>query len=424
LFARVDLAKLETDDALVNGLTFRKKRVSAPNDALAGVRILDLTKVLAGPLCTQYLSDLGADIIKVEPTGSGDETRRWPPFRGGQGAVFLSANRNKRSIAVDLKTESGRAVVHRLAASADVFIESYGTGVVERLGVGYDTIRAIKPDIVYCSISGFGRSGALKNGLGYDVILQAYSGMMGMTGEKGSGPVRIPISPIDQMTGLHAMSGILAALISRQKTRTGTCIEVSLYESALALLGYSLQIYWEKGVLPEKNGSGHESLCPYQAFDASDKPMLLGIANDNLWRRFCSVANLSGAVDDPRFATNPARVANFGATIALVQGVLRTRSCDDWVATLIAAGIPCAPINTLQDALDNPHTADRGIVLDYEHPELGVLKTIAHPVTFDGAKSAVRSPPPLLGAHSDEILREIGFDDAEIGRLKAAGAIA
>ncbi len=397
--------------------------MSAPNDALAGVRILDLTKVLAGPLCTQYLSDLGAEVIKVEPTGSGDETRRWPPFRNGQGAVFLSANRNKRSIAIDLKTDAGRAVVHRLAETADVFIESYGTGVVERLGVGYNTIRTIKPDIIYCSISGFGRTGTLKNGLGYDVILQAYSGMMGMTGEKGSGPVRIPISPIDQMTGLHAMSGIMAALISRQKTKAGTYIEVSLYESALALLGYSLQIYWEKGVLPEKNGSGHESLCPYQAFDASDKPMLLGIANDNLWRRFCTVAGLTDAVGDPRFATNPARVANFAATIALVQDALRKRTCADWIEALIAAGIPCAPVNTLQDALDNPHTADRGIVLDYEHPELGALKTIAHPVTFDGCKRPVRSPPPLLGAHSDEILREIGYADTDIGKLKADGAI-
>ncbi len=391
---------------------------------LAGIRVLDLTKVLAGPLCTQYLGDLGAEVIKVEPPGGGDETRHWPPLRGGEGAVFLSVNRNKRSIVVDLKTAAGQEVIHRLAATSDVLVESFGTGVVERLGIDFETIRRIRPDMIYCSISGFGRTGPAKDAPGYDVILQAYSGIMSMTGEKGSGPIRIPISPIDQTTGLHAYAAILAALFERQATGEGCQIEVSLYESAVALLGYSLQTFWENGTLPEKNGSGHASLCPYQAFETADQPILLGIANDRLWGRFCAEAGLQGAADDPRFQTNPARVANFAETIALVQSALRTRSCKDWLSAMRRIGVPCAPINTLQDLMADPHAAERGLFIEYEHPDLGSLKTVAYPVTLNGAKMEVRSPPPMLGQHTMPVLEELGYSRDELERLEASGAIA
>jgi formyl-CoA transferase len=235
--------------------------------------VLDLSKVLAGPLCAQYLGDLGADIIKVETIGQGDETRGWPPFPApGLGAVFLSANRNKRSIAVDLKTEKGREIVHALAKSADIAIESFGTGVAERLGIDAATLRPLNDRLIHCSISGFGRSGPLKNSPGYDVILQAFSGIMSMTGDEGGGYVRSPISPIDQMTGVHAFSGVMALLYARERTGQGGTIQVSLFETALGLLGYNLQTYWERGVQPPKCGSSHESLCPYQAFEAADGP--------------------------------------------------------------------------------------------------------------------------------------------------------
>ena len=286
---------------------------------LAGKRVLDFTKVLAGPLCTQYLSDLGAEVIKIEPTEVGDETRRWPPFRQGQGAVFLSVNRNKHSLAVDLKTPEGQAVVRRIARTADIAIESFGTGVAERLGIDYAALKAEKPDLVYCSISGFGRTGPRAGSPGYDVILQAFSGVMSLTGEPGGGPIRSPISPIDQTTGMHALSGILAALLHRDQTGEGTYLEVSLFETAVGFLGYNLQSFWERGVQPEKCGSGHESLCPYQAFEASDAPMMIGIANDNLWRRFCRAVGREELIDDPRFRTNPDRVANFDVTVGLVQ---------------------------------------------------------------------------------------------------------
>ena len=389
---------------------------------LSGVKVLDLTKVLAGPLCTQYLADLGADVIKIEPP-EGDETRNWPPKRADLGAVFLSVNRNKRSISVDLKTAEGREIVHRLARQSDVVVESYATGVTERLGVDYGTLRKLRPNVIYCSISGFGRTGPLRNSPGYDVILQAYAGIMAMTGEKGSGPVRIPISPIDQTTGLNAYGAVLAALLDQRRTNEGCHIEVSLYESAIALLGYPLQIFWEKGILPDKNGSGHESLCPYQAFETADKPMLLGVANDGLWRRFCQVANIPSAVDDPRFKSNPDRVRHSAETIEFVQNVLRTKSCGDWIAALLKVGIPCAPINTLDDLMADPHVAARGMFLDYQRPELGALKSVAYPVTFDGAKAELRMPPPFLGEHTYSVLSELGYAPSEIDALMARRAV-
>jgi crotonobetainyl-CoA:carnitine CoA-transferase CaiB-like acyl-CoA transferase len=390
---------------------------------LTGIRVLDLTKVLAGPMCTQYLGDLGAEIVKIEPLEVGDETRQWPPFRGGTGSVFLSCNWNKKSVAVDLKTPSGREVVHRLARCSDVVVESFGTGVSQRLGVDYESLRPLNEKLIYCSISGFGRTGPLANALGYDVILQAFSGIMSMTGEKGGGPVRSPFSPVDQTTGIHASSGILAALINRTKTGEGAYLEVSLFETAVAFLGYNLQIYWEKGVLPEKCGSGHESLCPYQAFDALDKPVLVGIANDNLWRRFCRAVGKDQWIDDPRFRTNPDRVKNWAATVGAVQKLVRLKPCDDWVSLLTEIGVPCAPINSIEDMLSHEHTLARGIVLDYDHPELGALKTIAQPIVFNGGKRSAGTPPPHHGQSTREVLASLGYSQVEIDSMRDAGII-
>jgi crotonobetainyl-CoA:carnitine CoA-transferase CaiB-like acyl-CoA transferase len=391
---------------------------------LTEIRVLDFTKVLAGPLCTQYLGDLGADVIKVEPGIVGDETRRWPPFRGDTGAVFLSANRNKRSLAVDLKTAAGKEIARKLARTADVIVESYGTGVAERLGIDYESLKREREDIIYCSISGFGRTGPLKDNLGYDVILQAFSGIMSMTGENGGGPIRSPFSPIDQCTGLHAMTGIMAALLERGRTGRGCYLEVSLFETAVAFLGYNLQTFWEKRTLPNKCGSGHESLCPYQAFDANDSPILLGIANDNLWGRFCKAVNRADLAMDPRFTSNATRVAHFDETVNVVQSIIATRSRNEWLELLTSIGVPCAPINTLSDLLDHPHTAARNILLDYEHPELGALKSVAQPIVFDGAERRVDRPPPLHGSHSRQILGEIGYPEELIDRLVKDGTVA
>ena len=391
---------------------------------LTGIRVLDLSKVLAGPLCAQYLGDLGAHIIKVETVGQGDETRGWPPFPApGLGTVFLSANRNKRSIAVDMKTEKGREIVHALARSADVAIESFGTGVAERLGIDAATLRSLNDRLIHCSISGFGRSGPLKNSPGYDVILQAFCGIMSMTGDEDGGHIRSPISPIDQMTGVHAFSGILALLYAREKTSKGGAIQVSLFETALGLLGYNLQTYWERGVQPPKCGSSHESLCPYQAFDAADGPIMIGVANDNLWRKFCAVVGLSAFVDDPRFRTNADRVAHRKETVGHVLSAIAQHAVAYWNDTLAGVGVPCAPINSIAQLLDHPHTRASGIIVEYEHQIAGRLKGVGHPVLINGAERQAGLPPPVLGQHTDDVLGEMGLSSEMIGELRRARVI-
>jgi crotonobetainyl-CoA:carnitine CoA-transferase CaiB-like acyl-CoA transferase len=386
---------------------------------LDGVRVLDLSKVLAGPLCAQYLGDLGAEVIKVEAVGQGDETRGWPPFPApGLGTVFLSANRNKRSIAINMKSEQGRALVHALAKSADVAIESFGTGVAERLAIDADSLRALNDRLIHCSISGFGRSGPLKNSPGYDVILQAFSGVMSMTGDEAGGYIRSPISPIDQMTGVHAFSGILACLLAREKSGRGASIQVSLFDTALGLLGYNLQTFWERGVQPAKCGSSHESLCPYQAFEAADGPIMIGVANDNLWRKFCAVAGLESIVDDPRYRTNADRVTHRAETLHHVKSAIAMRTVEQWNAALNEVGIPCSPINTLAQLLEHPHTKASEVIMQYDHAQAGRLNCVGHPVTFVGKERNAGLPPPLLGQHTDEILREMGLPATSIAELR------
>lgn len=385
---------------------------------LTGLTVVDFSKVLAGPLCAQYLGDLGATVIKVEAYKDGDDTRRWPPFRGQDGTVFLSANRNKRSIALDLKRASGQEIARKLVRNADIVVESFGPGVPKRLGIDYETLRADNPRLIYCSISGFGRRGPLANGKGYDVILQAFSGMMSITGEPEGAPSRSPFSPVDQATGFHAVTGILAALLNREKTGQGALVETSLFDTSLSFLAYFLQGYWEKGAQPAKSGSGHESLCPYQAFQTADRFVLLGVANDALWRQFCSIANLDGIVDDPRFRTNADRVRNRAATVGLVQTVMVTRTCDEWVRVLGAAGIPAAPINSFADVTEHPHTKASGMVIEYEHRTHGTLKTIGQPILFDGERNQPSSPPPLHGEHTASILANLGYSQADIARLE------
>jgi crotonobetainyl-CoA:carnitine CoA-transferase CaiB-like acyl-CoA transferase len=394
---------------------------------LQGLKVLDLSKVLAGPLCAQYLGDMGADVIKVE-SPDGDETRGWPPFHVDAdgtrtGAIFLSANRNKRSIAVDLRQRAGQAVVQRLADAADVVIESFGPGVAERLGVDAATLRARNPRLVCCSISGYGKVGPMRDGKGYDVILQAFSGMLSLTGEPGGAPVRSPFSPVDQATGLHALAGILALLNERHRTGVGGSVEAALFDTATAFLGYFLQSYWERGTEPQRAGSGHESLCPYEAFDTADKPLILGVANDGLWRSFCTLAGLQDWVDRPGFATNAERVQNRAETVALVRAVLARRTRDAWLPLLAEAGIPSSPLHTLGELSAHPHTQASGMVQQLHDDQLGAWRTVSQPLRFDGARALTRTAPPRCGADGNQVLADAGFSADEVAALVAAGAV-
>ncbi|MBL8331873.1 MAG: CoA transferase [Rubrivivax sp.] len=394
---------------------------------LQGLRVLDLSKVLAGPICAQYLADMGADVIKVE-SPDGDETRAWPPFRVDaegrrNGAIFLAANRNKRSLALDLRRPEGRDVVRRLAARSDVVIESFGPGVAARLGVDAETLHAAHPRLVCCRISGYGSVGPMRDGKGYDMVLQAFCGLTSMTGERDGPPVRAPYSPVDQATGAHAMGGILALLLERHRTGRGGIVDASLFDTATALASYYLQGLWIHGREPERSGSGHESLCPYQAFDTADRPIILGVANDGLWQRFCQAAGLQDWADRPGFATNAERVTRRAETVALVQAALRTRTRDDWLARLNDAGIPCSPLHSLGELASHPHTAASGMLRSHHDPRLGDWRSVAQPLRFDGERSARAEAPPACGADSEAVLREAGLSEAEIGRLRADGVL-
>ncbi|HTQ01646.1 MAG TPA: CaiB/BaiF CoA-transferase family protein [Casimicrobiaceae bacterium] len=380
---------------------------------LSGVRVIDFSKILAGPLCTQYLADLGAEVIKVEPIGTGDDTRHWPPFEDGVGTVFLSVNRNKQSLAIDLKSPTGLEACRRLAKISDVAVESFSPGVAERLGVGYEDLKAINPRIVYCSISGYGTVGPMRDGKGYDVILQAFTGMLSITGEPGGNPVRSPFSPVDQGTGLHAVIGILGGLLECKRTGRGVKVEASLFDTAVSFLGYFLQGYWKRGAEPERPGSGHESLCPYQVFETSDHPLILGVANDTLWQAFCKVANVPEIAGLPQFRTGADRVQHRVACVTLVQDILRQRPREEWLRELDAAGIPCSPVNTLGELSAHPHTRESGMVFDYGPS----LKGVAPAVRVDGDRPGLRDPPPKLGAQSVDALRVAGYAQEEIDRM-------
>lgn len=394
---------------------------------LSDVKVLDLSKVLAGPLCAQYLGDMGAEVIKVESPVQPDETRVWPPLRevrdARYGAVYLSANRNKRSLALDMTSADGRVILAELVKWADVVIASFGPGVAEKLGLDARTLRAANPRLVYCQISGYGSVGPMREGKGYDVILQAFTGMLSITGEPGGAPMRSPFSPVDQATGMHALSGILAALHRRHRTGLGGLVEAALFDTATGFLAYFLQSYWERGTEPVKPGSGHESLCPYQAFETADKPLILGVANDTLWRAFCQIAGLNEVVDDPRFATNVMRVQHRAETVALVAQVLQKNTRDHWLGAFDQAGIPCSPLHTLGELSEHAHTHESGMRFEYEHPELGTVRSIAQPLRFDGERTPLRRHAPSLGEHNLDILRQLGFSAGTILKFQRSGSV-
>ena len=390
---------------------------------LENIKVVDLTRTLAGPFCTQNLADMGADVVKIEEPNDGDETRKWPPIWNGESTQFLSFNRNKRSLSVNLKSDEGLAIVKKLAAGADIMIESFRAGTLARFGLGYDDIRAVNPDIIYCTISGYGRTGPMASKPGYDLIIQAYSGLMHLTGEPDGAPQRVGFSLVDLFTGMLAFGSIVTALYHRDQTGEGQLIDAALLDGQVAAMSYHATGYIGTGVEPHRLGSGHPSLVPYQSFPASDGYFILGVANPNLWERFCHAIGHTELKDDPKFATNPDRVAHRAEMIDLLNGVFATNTVAHWVKVIDDAGVPVGPINKTSDVVADAQVKARDMFLPIDHPNVPDLRVPNSPIKLQGTPARLRRPPPLLGQHNDEVLAELGYAAADIAVLKNAGVI-
>jgi crotonobetainyl-CoA:carnitine CoA-transferase CaiB-like acyl-CoA transferase len=370
---------------------------------LEGVRILDLSRVLAGPYATMMLADLGADVLKIEHPERGDDTRHWgPPFAGSESAYFLSVNRNKRSASVDLKDPDGLEKVKKLAASADVLIENMRRGALEKLGLGYETLKETNPGLVYCSITGFG-PGEDEERPGYDFLIQARGGIMGITGFPDSEPTKVGVAIADMVCGLQAAMAVLAALYRRNDTDEGARIEVPLFESQLSWLANRAQAYLVSGEDAGRLGNAHPSIVPYQTFDASDKKIALAVGNDAQFENLCRAIGRPELADDQRFAQNPDRVANREELVAFLQEEFSRKTADEWVEEIRGAGVPVGPVNALADVFSDGHVLSSGILQNVEHPAAGMLALLASPVLVDGERLPIRRPPPTLGQHTDEI---------------------
>ena len=401
--------------------------------ALSHVRVLDLSRVLAGPWASQALADLGAEVIKVERPGTGDETRGWGPpwLRDAHGhetrasAYFASANRAKKSIAVDLARPEGQAIVRRLAQRADVLLENYKVGALARHGLGYEQLAAENPRIVYCSITGFGQSGPYRGRAGYDLLIQGMGGLMSITGEADGEPVKVGVAVTDVLTGMYAATAVLAALVHRDRSGRGQHIDLALLDVQIAMLANQAQSYLVTGRAPGRLGNAHPSIVPYQAFATSDGHIVLAIGNDGQFARFCEVAGRPELARDPRFATNASRVQHRGELVAALAPILAARGAADWVGALEAAGVPCGPINDLAQVFEDPHVRHRGVRVEVPDPRCGTVPVVASPIRLSETPVRYDTPPPALGQHTREVLVGIlGMDEAQVDALLERGVIA
>ena len=392
---------------------------------LEGIRVVDLTRILAGPYCTQALADAGADVVKVEEPEKGDDTRGWgPPFVEGESTYFLSVNRGKRGITLNLKDPLGRDLLWRLLDRADVLVENYRPGTLDRLGFAYDIVRARRPGIVYVSISGYGAGGPWGGRPGYDAVVQGEGGLMSITGAPDGPPFKVGASLVDVLAGMTAFQGIALALLRRQSTGEGARVETSLLESLLPTLTYHAATWLLAGRVPARLGNRHPSLAPYETFEARDGHVIVGVGSEALWRSFCAALGRTELAADPRFDTNARRVANYDALHAVLAPVLRSRTIDDWMKTLADAGIPCGRVRTVAEALEDPQVAARGLLLDLDHPRAGRGRYVGSPLAISGADRGSRRPPPLLGQHTAEVLGEwLGLTPAEVGELRRGGVV-
>ncbi len=391
---------------------------------LGGIRVLDLTRVLAGPFCSMILGDMGAEVIKVEEPGKGDDTRRWPPFVGGEATYFMSVNRNKLSVTVNLKSPAGLDLLKRLAAKSDVLLENFRTGTMERLGLGYRALSRLNPRLVYCSISGFGESGPDAHRGGYDLIVQGESGIMDLTGFPDGPPVKVGNSIADLVAGMSAAHGVTLALLARTRTRRGQKVEIAMLDVMASLLTYQAGIYFGTGQRPTRRGNQHPSIVPYEVFKASDAYVTLGVANNSLWLQCCRALERPELATDRRFDTEAKRVENRSELVPLINEILAARSADEWLKRLEAAGVPAGRIRSVAEVCESEHLKARGMIARLSHPSAGEVTVMGVPVRLGATAGAVRTPPPLLGQHTEAVLRRVlGLRAAQIARLRSTAAI-
>jgi len=409
---------------MTTGASPERSHVSASRGALDDIVVLDLSHALAGPFASTMLGDYGAEIIKIEPTG-GEISRAWgPPFYGGEAAYFVNLNRNKKSVALDLKHPEGKAIFFRLLERADVVLENLRVGTVAKLGIDYARARERQPRIVYCSVSGFGQDGPYRDRAALDLVVQAESGMISVTGEPGGRGVRAGVSIADITAGMYAAFGILAALHARERTGRGQFIDVSMLEGQLGILSGMIGAFVADRIVPQPMGTAYSALLPYQTFRTRTRDIAIGIGSDKLWRTFCPLLGLAPLADDPRFVTNAARNANRSALITAVQDTLLTKTYEEWEQILTPAGVPMGAINTLDDVVAHPQVRARDSIVRSTHPVAGTIETVAPPVRLSDTPGSIRRPAPLLGEHTDEVLRErLAMSDAEIARLRENGVI-
>ncbi|MCA8493090.1 CaiB/BaiF CoA transferase family protein [Burkholderia arboris] len=404
--------------------------------ALSHIRVLDLTRVLAGPWCAQTLADFGADVIKVERPGAGDDTRHWgPPYLKdadgadtAEAAYYLAANRNKRSVTIDIATPEGQQIVRELAAQSDVVLENYKVGQLKKYGLDYDSLRAVKPDLVYCSVTGFGQTGPYAHRAGYDFIVQGIGGFMSITGERdgepGGGPQKAGVAIADLATGLYSTIAVLAALAHRDRTGEGQYIDMALLDVQVALLANMNTNFLASGNPPVRWGNAHPNIVPYQTFQTSDGWIIVAVGNDGQFRKFVEAGGRPELADDERFATNPSRVRHRDTLVPILAEMAKTRGKADWIAVLEAAGVPCGPINDLDEVFDNEQVIARGMQVSLPHPCGADVKLVRNPIRMSATPPDARTAPPLLGAQTGDVLRDmLGYDDAQIAALKAKQAI-
>ena len=403
--------------------------------ALSGVRVLDLSRVLAGPWCTQTLADLGADVIKVERPGAGDDTRGWgPPFLKdeaghdtAEAAYYLGANRNKRSITIDLSQPEGAALVRRMAGQCDVVVENFKVGDMARRGLGAERLLALNPRLVYCSITGFGQTGPYQDRAGYDYAIQGMGGLMSVTGERddrpGGGPQKVGVAVADLFTGMYATVAILAALRHRDATGEGQVIDMALLDTQVAMLANLGANYLVTGQAPRRAGNAHQNIVPYQVFEVADGHLILAVGNDGQYRKFCDVAGRPDLATDARFATNANRVRHRETLVPMLAELMRQRPKADWLAALEAAKVPCGPINDLAEVFADPQVQARGMRSQVAHPLAGELHLVASPMKLSRTPATTRQPPPLLGQHTDEVLAAFGLAPEERQALREQGVI-